>query len=93
MVKFIVREDQGAEEVPGRGGAQNQDELAPVLSTARLSAGDTNTRFFHQMANMRRRLNDIHGMRIGDQVISDQAAVGLASAEHFRDFYHWGLAN
>ena len=58
-----------------------------------LSAGDANTRFFHQMANGRRRLNGIRRLRIGDRVLNDQAAVGQAFAEHFRDFYRRGPTN
>ena len=40
-----------------------------------LSVRDSNTRFFHQMANRRRRLNGIRRLRIGDRVLSDQSAV------------------
>ena len=36
-----------------------------------LSTGDSNTRFFHQMANGRRCLNGIRRLRIGDRVLSD----------------------
>ena len=45
------------------------------------------------MANGRRRLNGIRRLRIGDRVLSDQAAIGQALAEHFRDFYCRGPAN
>ena len=58
-----------------------------------LSAGNTNTRFFRQMANWRSHLDGIPRLRIGDQVINDQAAVGQAFAEHFRAFYRRGPAN
>ena len=58
-----------------------------------LSAGDANMRFFHQMANERRRLNGIRRLRIGDRVLSDQATIGQAFAKHFRDFYRRGLTN
>ena len=58
-----------------------------------MSTGDANTRFFHYMANGRRRHNDIRLLRIGDRVLSDQAAVGQVFAEHFRDFYRRGPTN
>ena len=50
-------------------------------------------RLFHQMANGRRRLNGIRRLRIGDRVLSDQAIVGQALAEHFRDLYRPGPTN
>ena len=58
-----------------------------------LAAGDANTRFFHQIANGRRRQNFIRRLRIGDQVIVDQASMGQALANHFRDFYRRGSPN
>ena len=58
-----------------------------------MSAGDANTRFFHQMANSQHRLNGIRRLRIGDRVLSDQAAIGQGFAEHFRDFYRRGPTN
>ena len=44
-------------------------------------------------ANEQCRLNSIRHLRIGDQVISDQATVGQAFAKPFQAFYHWGPAN
>ena len=58
-----------------------------------LSAGDANTHFFHQMANGRRRLNNIRRLRIGEHVLSHQAAVAQALAQHFRNFYGRGPPN
>ena len=52
-----------------------------------LAAGDANTRFFHQSASGRRRLNCIRRLKIGDQVFSEQSRVGQALADHFRLFY------
>ena len=57
------------------------------------AAGDANTRFFHQIASGRRRQNFIRRLRIGDQVIADQASVGQALADHFRAFYRRGSPN
>ena len=58
-----------------------------------LAAGDGNTRFFHQVANRRRRLNDIQRLQIGDRVVNDQTTIGQAFVEHFRRFYRRGPAN
>ena len=49
-----------------------------------LAARDANTRFFHQVASGRRRQNFIQRLRIGAQVIVDQALVGQALSDHYR---------
>ena len=46
-----------------------------------------NTRFFHQIANGRRRANSIRRLQIGDRILNDQAAIGQALSDHFREFY------
>ena len=58
-----------------------------------LAAGDTKTRFFHQVANGQRRENNIRRLKIGDRVITDQAAIGQALSNHFREFYRRGPPN
>ena len=58
-----------------------------------LSAGDANTRFFHQAANGRRRQNCVRKLRIGDNMFSDPLAIGQAVADHFRAFYRRGPPN
>ena len=58
-----------------------------------LAAGDANTRFFHQVASGRRRLNRIHSIRVGDSTYTGHAAVGTALATHFRAFYRKGPRN
>ena len=58
-----------------------------------LVAGDTNTRYFHQVANGQRRANRIERLRMGDRVITGQTAVGQALADHFRSFFRWGPPN
>ena len=58
-----------------------------------LSAGDANTRFFHQIANGRRRQNCIRRLQIGERTFSDQSTIGQAVADHFREFYHRGTTN
>ena len=55
-----------------------------------LAARDANTHFFHQVANGRRRENSIRRLQIGDWVVTDQAAIGQALSDHFREFYHRG---
>ena len=55
-----------------------------------LTAGDANTRFFHQVANGRRRANNIRRIQIGDQTYSERTSIGQALADHFRDFYRRG---
>ena len=45
------------------------------------------------MANGRRRHNNIRRLRIGEHVLSHQAAVAQALAQHFRDFYRRGPPN
>ena len=52
-----------------------------------LAAGDANTRFFHQLASGRRRMNCIRRLKIGDHVFSEQPSIGQALADHFRLFY------
>ena len=51
------------------------------------------TRFFHQMASGYRRQNHIRQIRVGDRVHRDQASMGQALVDHFRDFYHRGPPN
>ena len=58
-----------------------------------LAAGDANKRFFHQVANGRRRQNHIRLLRIGDRIHSDQTSVGQTLVDHFREFYRQGLPN
>ena len=58
-----------------------------------LAVGDANTRFFHQAASGRRRLNRIHSIRVGDRSYNGHAAVGTAIANHFRAFYRKGPRN
>ena len=58
-----------------------------------LAAGDANTRFFHQAANGRRRANRIECLRMGDRVITGQATIGQALADHFRGFFRRGPPN
>ena len=58
-----------------------------------LAAGDANTRFFHQVASGCRRQNFIRRLRIGAQVIVDQALVGQAQSNHYREFYRRGVPN
>ena len=58
-----------------------------------LAAGDANTRFFHQRANRRRRLNCIRRLQIGGRTLSDQSSIGQAIADHFQEFYRRGPAN
>ena len=55
-----------------------------------LIAGDANTRFFHQVANGRRRANNIRRLQINDQTYSEGTAIGQALTDHFRDFYRRG---
>ena len=59
----------------------------------KLSAGDANTRFFHQTANGRRRLNGIRRLQIGVCTFSDQPSIGQAIADHFLEFYRPGPSN
>ena len=54
-----------------------------------LTAGDANTRFFHQVANGRRRANNIRRLQINDQTYSEQTTIGQALSDHFRDFYRY----
>ena len=58
-----------------------------------LAAGDASTRFFHQVANGRRRQNHIQRIRIGDRVYRGHASIGQALVDHFRAFYCRGLPN
>ena len=58
-----------------------------------LAAGDANTRYFHQVANGRRRQNHIRLIRIGDRVYKDHASICQALADHFRTFYRRGPPN
>ena len=58
-----------------------------------LAAGDANTKFFHQVANGRRRSNRIGRLRLGDSVITGHASVGQALAYHFRSFFRQGPPN
>ena len=58
-----------------------------------LAAGDANTRYFHQVANGRRRQNHTRLIRIGDRVYRDHASICQALADHFRTFYRRGLPN
>ena len=55
-----------------------------------LTAGDANTRFLHQVANGRRRANNIRRLQINDQTYSERTATGQALSDHFRDFYRRG---
>ena len=56
-------------------------------------AGDANTKFFHQAVNGRRRPNHIGRLRLNNSVITGQAAVGQALADHFRSFFRRGPPN
>ena len=58
-----------------------------------LAAWDANTRYFHQVANGRRRANCIERLRMGDRVITGQKDVGQALADHFRCFFRRGPPN
>ena len=58
-----------------------------------LAAGDAYAWFFHQAANGRRRANRIERLRMGDRVITGQAAVGQALVDHFRGFFKRGPPN
>ena len=58
-----------------------------------LAAGDANTRYFHQVANGRRRANRIERLQLGDRVITGQTAVGQALADHFRCLFRRGPPN
>ena len=58
-----------------------------------LASGDANTRFFHQVASGRRRLNRIHSIWAGDRSYIGHATVGTAIANHFRAFYRKGPRN
>ena len=58
-----------------------------------LAARDANTKFFHQAVNGRRRYNRIGRLWLGDSVITGQAAVGQALADHFRSFFWRGPPN
>ena len=55
-----------------------------------LTAGDANTRFFHQVANGRRRVSNIRQLQISDQTYSKWSAIGQALSDHFRVFYYRG---
>ena len=48
-----------------------------------LKEGDANTRFFHLVANERRRMNKITRIRVGTQQHSGPQATGRAVADHF----------
>ena len=48
-----------------------------------LKEGDANTRFFHLVANGRRRVNQISRIRVGTQQYSGPQATGQALADHF----------
>ena len=48
-----------------------------------LKEGDANTRFFHLVANGRRRVNQISSIRVGTQQYSGPQATGQALADHF----------
>ena len=58
-----------------------------------MAAGDANTRYFHQVANGRRRANRIERLQMGDRVITGQTDVGQALADHFRCFFRRGTPN
>ena len=58
-----------------------------------LAAGDANTRYFHQVANGRRRQNHIRLIWIGDRVYRDHASICQALADHFQTFYRRGPPN
>ena len=58
-----------------------------------LAVGDANIRYFHQVANGRRRQNHIWQIRIGDRVYRDHASICQALADHFRTFYRRGPPN
>ena len=55
-----------------------------------LTAGDANTRFFHQVANGRRRVSNMHQLQISDQTYSKQSVISQALSDHFRNFYCCG---
>ena len=74
----------------GGGGSPNRDGLASAISGALAVSW---RRQHALLPNGRHRLNSIRRLRIGDRVLSDQAAVGQAFAEHFRDFYRRGPTN
>ena len=48
-----------------------------------LKEGDANTRFFHLVANGRRRMNQILRIRVGTQQHSGPQAMGRALTDHF----------
>jgi hypothetical protein len=48
-----------------------------------LRDGDANTAFFQQQCTYRRQKNRIYAIRVGDQTITDQAAIAEAAFAHY----------
>jgi hypothetical protein len=49
-----------------------------------LKKGDTNTKFFHIMANVRKRKNYIHTLQINDGLVASQSQKHAAIFNHFK---------
>ncbi|KAK1298032.1 hypothetical protein QJS10_CPB14g01222 [Acorus calamus] len=52
-----------------------------------LKEGDNITKFFHKVANMRRRINHIRAMQSGDQVLEAQEDIEQLLVSHFTSAY------
>jgi len=57
------------------------------LSNTWLVDGDRNTKFFHQVANRRRKFNVIHKIKVDDELFVD-AAVKNAIVNFYENLYH-----
>ena len=50
--------------------------------------GDRNTKFFHQVANRRRKFNTIHKIKVDGECFADAASMKTAIAQFYDHLYH-----
>lgn len=52
-----------------------------------VEGGECQSAYFHKMVNMRRRINTIHSLDLGDRVISDEGEIRHQTYSHFKKIF------
>lgn len=52
-----------------------------------LKEGDQNTKFFHRMVSLRRLINHIHSLRVGEELVENEADIKSHMEDYFQALF------